>query len=244
MRLLIGIDDTDNADTRGTGYRARRLGSRLEELGLAQVEGITRHQLLVDPRIPYTSHNSSACLVVAARQATPGALIDLCRDFLLHESAPGADAGLCLAPWSAVGPALREFGYAAKQQVLDFGAAVNLARREEIFLEGLTGDGGGVIGALAALGLRAGGQDGRFIWLKGLRELSGVYTAAELIQTYHIGRIAGPDGTPVPPEARVDVGSWRRPILQDGRAVLLVEPVEEPDSCDFRVAPKEVVKQY
>ena len=65
--LLIGIDDTDNLDTRGTGYRARTLAQGLVDAGLAAVHGITRHQLLVDPRIPYTSHNSSACLQTTAR---------------------------------------------------------------------------------------------------------------------------------------------------------------------------------
>ena len=64
MRCLIGIDDTDNLESRGTGFRARQLGGRLAEAGLGKVRGITRHQLFVHPSIPYTSHNSSACLDV------------------------------------------------------------------------------------------------------------------------------------------------------------------------------------
>ncbi|WP_041355139.1 hypothetical protein [Nitrosococcus halophilus] len=60
-RYFIGIDDTDNRESRGTGYRARTLGAQLEEKGLAILEGVTRHQLLVSPAIPYTSHNSAAC---------------------------------------------------------------------------------------------------------------------------------------------------------------------------------------
>jgi hypothetical protein len=62
-QILIGIDDTDNEETHGTGRRARQLGDRLAADGLAEIDGVTRHQLLVDPRIPYTSHNSSACLL-------------------------------------------------------------------------------------------------------------------------------------------------------------------------------------
>ena len=45
-------------ETHGTGRRARQLGEVLAADGLAEVDGITRHQLLIDPRIPYTSHNS------------------------------------------------------------------------------------------------------------------------------------------------------------------------------------------
>jgi hypothetical protein len=60
MKLLIGIDDTDNLESRGTGYCVRQLANWLSEKNLVVPLGITRHQLLVDPRIPYTSHNSSA----------------------------------------------------------------------------------------------------------------------------------------------------------------------------------------
>ena len=62
--VYIGIDDTDNLTSRGTGSRARELIELLEEKKLAKGLAVTRHQLLVDDRVPYTSHNSSACLVV------------------------------------------------------------------------------------------------------------------------------------------------------------------------------------
>lgn len=244
MQLLIGIDDTDNKQTRGTGYRARYLGKLLQENGLALVEGITRHQLLIDPRVPYTSHNSSACLVVNTNGSSFDAIAGYCRDFLLQESAPGSDAGLCLVPQVAVGSAVQEFGVLAKKEVLTYQSAVDLARREDIFLEGLTGDYVGVIGALAAVGLRAGGQDGRFIWLEGLREISGIYTAGQLVQSYRIDRVMSLDNVVVPPEGKIDVGEWRRPVLKDGQAVLLVERAESREEFGWRVAPKEIVKQY
>lgn len=56
MRYLIGIDDTDNLESRGTGFRARQLLQRLAEAGFARPLGITRHQLYVHSDIPYTSH--------------------------------------------------------------------------------------------------------------------------------------------------------------------------------------------
>jgi hypothetical protein len=61
---LIGIDDTDNLESRGTGHHARRLGAFLQTEAMAGLLDVTRHQLFVDPRIPYTSHNSSLCLRV------------------------------------------------------------------------------------------------------------------------------------------------------------------------------------
>jgi len=60
--VLIGIDDTDNETSPGTGRVAQQLLGDLVGSGLAAAHGATRHQLLVDPRVPYTTHNSSACL--------------------------------------------------------------------------------------------------------------------------------------------------------------------------------------
>ena len=50
--VYIGIDDTDNLETRGTGFRARQLIERLQDAGLVSGIAVTRHQLLVDDRVP------------------------------------------------------------------------------------------------------------------------------------------------------------------------------------------------
>ncbi len=241
--FLIGVDDTDNLETRGTGFRARELGLLLQAMGLC-VEGITRHQLLVDPRIPYTSHNSSACLAVCAPQDELDQLLKTCREYLAEASAPGSDAGLCVSLQSATGAAIRQFGQSAKSQVLTQAAALELARQHGIALEGLTGDGGGVIGALAAVGLRADQNDGRFIWLAGVRELRGIYTVRKLYDQTGLHQICGLDGTMLPMDARLDVGEWPRPVLRNGHAVLLAEAVQDNADCEWRVLPKQVIKHY
>jgi hypothetical protein len=143
-----------------------------------------------------------------------------------------------------VEPEIREFGHRAKQQVLTLSEAMALAHQENILLEGLTGNHGGMIGTLAAVGLRANGQDGRFIWLPGLRELDGIYTANRLFEVSGIDTILSLNQAVVPPDARIDVGDWCRPIMRDGQAVHLVEAVHNSETCDWRVAPKEIVKQY
>ena len=220
--FLVGIDDTDNTESRGTGYRARQLGEVLTRAGMQSV-GITRHQLFVDARIPYTSHNSSACLAVTCDLALEAELARVCRQFLSCESAPGSDAGLCIARRDRVSDEVMTFGRRAKVDVLAVEDAQALGRARDFDLVGLTGTGGGVIGALSAVGLRAGGNDGRFIWLRGLRELRGVHTVEQLgaqvpldaIET-EAGRVPGSDD-------RIAVGDWPRPIMRAGRVVLVVE---------------------
>lgn len=242
MRFLVGIDDTDALDSRGTGYRARMLAEALSTAGLAVGAAITRHQLLVDPRIPYTSHNSSACIEVEASADDASGIEALGRDYLVRESAPGSDAGLCLAAWDDVTLAIEEFGARAKTEIVTQEEAKHLAGQVGLVLHGLTGTGGGIIGALAAVGLRRAGNDGRFLSLPGLRELQGTYTAAELERVAHVTLVMTATGRRISGDDRIDVGEWPRPLLQDGQAVLLVEETGNGTGV-WVSAPKEIVKR-
>ena len=245
MRCLICIDDTDNLESRGTGFRARQLGLRLSEAGLGRLRGVTRHQLFVHPSIPYTSHNSSACLDVDLRDDRCADARDFCREFLAAESADGSDAGLCLAAFDAIADEVVEFGRSAKERILTREQAHEVAGRHGLHLEGVTGDRMGVIGALAGVGLRRGGHDGRFIWLEGVRELTGTATAGRLLATTGIDSVETVDGHRLPADAVVRVDPWPRPVLLNGRAVLLTEiDGGEDGTHGWRVLPKEAVRRY
>lgn len=244
MRLLIGIDDTDNLESRGTGFCARQLGQTLVEQCGVTLDAVTRHQLLVDPRIPYTSHNSSACLALQAEGRQIPLLFETSRHFLLQHAAVGSDVGLCLAQWEQVTPTVIAFGNQAKEAVVTKADAIAVAQRAQLHLAELTGTGGGIIGALAGVGLHVGGNDGRFLWLPSLRELSGVYALHTLLTTTGIDRLETEEGECIlDPHATVDVGTWSRPILRQGQACLLVEKADD-NSCNWRVIAKERVKHY
>ncbi len=151
MNILVCIDDTDNLESRGTGELASLLASQLEELGWGESRFVTRHQLLVHPDIPYTSHNSSMCFAATLREASLlPCFIDHAGRFLERESAPGSDPGLCVAASPQLGdPApLVAFGRAAKEQVLDKAAAYALAGELGIHLSEHGGSGQGVVGAV------------------------------------------------------------------------------------------------
>ncbi|WP_375789627.1 hypothetical protein ACE10Z_21270 [Bradyrhizobium sp. Pha-3] len=244
--ILVGIDDTDNLESHGTGYLSRQLGSLIAASGIALVHEITRHQLLFDRRIPYTSHNSSLCLRVEVPSDDTSALADMCRTYLLKHSADGADAGLCIAAWSAVPSIVEDFGFKAKQDILTQDDARDLARREALYLEGLTGDQGGVIGALAAVGLRKSGRDGRIAWRPGLRETRGIVTGTYLLTHSGIDAIRhAHSGEPVAASDRISVNPWPRGVMIDGQAVLLVEPAGSPDDhFDWQLAPKDILRQF
>lgn len=238
--VYVAIDDTDMPDSRGTGYLARGLGALLSADGDEPL-GITRHQLFVDPRIPYTSHNSSAC--VALRSGRPPE--DIARSTgaaLASRAAPGSDPGLCVIVADRVGRDVVAFGERAKREIVTADEARALASVCGAHLSSHGGTGLGIIGALAAAGLRAGGNDGRFLELRGTRALRGSTTVAELrssgVEAFAMdGRSVSLDE-----DARVDVGDWCRPVLLGGRATLLIEGVAGDGATRWRARPREHIR--
>ncbi|HWQ82996.1 MAG TPA: hypothetical protein VN363_00425, partial [Anaerolineales bacterium] len=73
------------------------------------------------------------------------------------------------------------FGRRAQKEMVDQYLARQLAASHDILLQGLGGNQGGVIGALAAVGLAASGNDGRYIMVGKLRELSGEMPIASIL---------------------------------------------------------------
>jgi hypothetical protein len=172
MRVWIGLDDTDNYESRGTGHLARQIAAGLAEI--ATLLGVTRHQLLVDPRVPYTSHNSSAAIHLETRDNLDlSALFDRVRRAMLADFQPGSDPGLCLAAVEVPAEVV-EFGRRAQNEVVAQSQARLVASAFNLRLEGLGGTQDGVIGALAAVGLAACGEDGRYLLVGTIRSLSGL----------------------------------------------------------------------
>lgn len=241
MDFIVGIDDTDNLESRGTGHRARMLGLGIMEASIAELKSITRHQLFVSPLIPYTSHNSSASLVFEG-VSDKNRFIDYCREFLLKESAEGSDAGLCIAETEIIGKSVQEWGRNAKTIVLKMDDAKELAYQSGIYLEGLTGEKCGIIGALAAVGLRKEGNDGRLLWLKHLRETEGLYSISELKQKLAIDQILDTDLNPVDLNKTVMIGNWSRPVMMNNSITLLLQKNDSYEEPAYTSAPKEFIK--
>jgi len=242
MNYYIGIDDTDNLQSRGTGHRARQLGTLLHEAGIAQLICITRHQLLVHKDIPYTSHNSSACLLMKSEKAKEPDLIAFCREFLLRESAPGSDAGLCIASSENISKEIESWGENAKKVVLTKKNAHAMASHNNILLEGFTGEKIGIIGALAAVGLRYAGNDGRVLWLPCLRETTGIFTADELKKRLCVDAITTKNGIEILSTDCILAEAWIRPVMRNKAITLIVEQTEDHEKFKWQHVPKEYIK--
>lgn len=217
--LWIGVDDTDAIGARGTGSRARELAYMLQER--FSVYGVTRHQLKRDPRIPMTAKNSAAAihLVLDGRPVDLTRLANALAVHVQRIAAAGSDPGLCVAP--RVPPTVVAFGRRAKAEIVTQRDARALAAREGLILHGLGGDQDGVIGALAAVGLAASGNDGRFILFDAVREVQGLQPVARILSA-GVTRVQTLAGEPLH-AGWIDVGKGLRPAMVDGQPVLYVQ---------------------
>ncbi len=221
---FISLDDTDVLGSPGTGRIARGLAQYLADSGLGVPLGITRHQLLVSAEIKYTSHNSSLCLVLRLKGPISG-LYQPCSDYLISHFQEGADPGLCLGVKEQVGDEVIGFGRMATREVLSKQEAINLAARNTLFLKELGGSGNGIIGALAAVALRAEGNSGRFVELKGIRQILGLVSVAELKKRTDIVSVEDAGARVLGDSELINSLDWVRPSLLRGQAVLRVRPV-------------------
>ncbi|MCL4488267.1 MAG: ABC transporter substrate-binding protein [Chloroflexi bacterium] len=223
--IYIGLDDTDNKTSRGTGNLARAVAASLSVS--YQVRGVTRHQLLVDPRVPYTSHNS--CNVVhllADGNVDLVALADQVEAVMLADFQPGSDPGLCVA--RTLTSEMIAFGHRAKTELLRQAEAREIAERNGCVLRGLGGTQDGVIGALAGVGLAATGEDGRFVLVGRSRELAGVQSVQAILE-HGIAAVRTSEGAALQ-TGLVETGGKLRPALRGNQAVLVVKPQEDNPS--------------
>lgn len=223
MIVYVSFDDTDNryAD-RGTGKLVRFFAHSLPD-GMGLV-GVVRQQLLVDPAIPYTSHNSAACAIVYLREADQ--LARLTREAIAHiekESLPGSDPGLCIVmEQDEALNRLIAFGKICTSRVVTQEDAFLAA--QGVHLSGHGGTCGGVIGAAAGAGLTAWGWSGRFIEYGSLRKFPDPVPVGVLEQAGI--RVVSLDRDSVVPDANdmVHTKGWLRPRLLAGKPVLAVLP--------------------
>ena len=247
MRILVCIDDTDNLESQGTGALASTLARHIEECGWGTASYVTRHQLLVHPDIPYTSHNSSMAFFAEISPDCLKRFTAHAADYLLHESAVGSDPGLCVVDFVCLKSEgdLIAFGGQAKERVLTKDKAYGLAQALGIHLSEHGGTGQGVIGALAGAGLRLGGNDGR---LKGQLKFDtddGSLTVAQLLKHPCVDAVRSVDGRSPSAEDKVRLHDKVKSVLLEGKSVLLVtQDVPSGDNTCWRNLGRQQLKCY
>jgi hypothetical protein len=226
MQVFIGIDDTDTLGAdRGTGKLARWIEKELPE-GCA-MWGVLRQQFLVHEDIPYTSHNSAACVIVEVPDLSlVDPLISRAVSHVETHALEGSDPGLCVV--HEQDPALSrlgEFGRRCTYRVVNQAEALRAA--SGVHLSGHGGTNDGIIGAAAAVGLTAQGWSGRFIEYGRLRDFPERISVSELERSNMLVVGVDRDDRVPAPNDLVYTRGWLRPRLWGDRAVVLVAPIED-----------------
>ncbi len=219
--LVVGVDDTDMPGIGGTGRLVRTMAAELLANRVGESLGVTRHQLFQSPEVPMTARNSAAAWAVATRLGT----FDLAAAVAMiveRESIDGSDPGIAIVAGTCP-PAALEYARRAQSALVDQSEARRIAEEHGVYLSGHGGTEDGVIGALAGAALRVDGNDGRYVDLPGIREVSGEIYVADLLDRTAIASVVDSrTGEPLGSATKIDAGGWVRPRLVGGRPVLAV----------------------
>jgi len=236
--IFVAIDDTDNINTRGTGRLSRNIAKVLSKK--YPIKGIVRHQLLVHPDIPYTSHNGNAVIHIDIDlnkhrefenyTSSNDLLKEIFEDTkkeMLDDFIEGSDPGLAVASDTQVSSSLIAYGIDAKEKVLTQDQGRELSKNLGILLEGLGGTEDGVIGAMAGIGLSSTYNDGRYLFVGKVRDLLGNQTVKSLLKS-GIDEVVSIYGEPIKQDAVIKVGENKslRPSPINNKVVLFVENIE------------------
>ncbi len=224
----MAIDDTDNLESIGTGKLASMISENLDAKRWGIGSYVTRHQMFVHPDIPYTSHNSAMCFSANMNDGYIDAFVEFAMAFLQKESAAGSDPGLCVVNIDKLSGAdkLIAFGRNAKKSVIAKTDAYRLAKHLDIHLSEHGGTGQGVIGALAAVGLRLTGNDGRIKGHLKIESADGIATPIEIQSQTHVEVVKTVDGLLPNDSDKVRLGDKVKAVLLDGKSTLLVNKIE------------------
>ncbi len=175
-------------------------------------------------------------------------LIGFSGNYLRKKSAPGSDPGLCVAIVKQIlnRDKLIGFGQKAKQAILTKEDAYELAKELSIHLSEHGGTGQGVVGALAGIGLRLSGNDGRFRgWYHFGREGESISVKA-LRSHRFIDAVKSETGETLTDDTIVFFGGdEQKTVLQDAKQVLLVKKTPQDSMYSgWATLTKQEVKRY
>lgn len=231
MIFYLGIDDTGQPGKAGTKATALALGLHLQTRKLVRLLHVSAHTLLTVGEISNNRPTHAYCLTLEGEVQRLREIDMESRVYLMHNSAVGANPGFALASREQVNERIINWGKASQSLSLERREALDLARSQGITAAGFNGSGIGVIGALAAVGLRSSGSDGWITWLPGLPDLKGVMTFSEILHISTFDYVKSLRGRIPDFRDRIHLGEQVMPLLYNDHTLLLLAPA--PRSADW-----------
>jgi hypothetical protein len=228
MRIFLGLDDTDILGSPGTNQIAMALAVKLKEIRI-ETTMILRHQLWYDSCVPYTSKNGSASMQLECKVPIDfQTLAGFCKDFLLSHFVEGSDPGLCLATEDQA-KSLISHGWRTTGEWVNPSEAIEKAKVSGCLLWSIAGRDHGIVGALAAVGLAASGEQGRVVFHQnGYGEIRGLISVEKLLEFGVL--VIEESSQMLVSNGAVDLVKKLRPNIRKQKVVLYVEKGQEINS--------------
>lgn len=249
MTYVVAIDDTDMPGTKGTGWLVQEMCELMESTSIAKSSAITRHQLFVHKDVPFTSHNSSMCFEMDLQDATIKEATAFMISFLEKRAQPGSDPGLCIINPEDHDDLTELFDYAksAKTTVLSKNIAYKKAEKLGIYLTEHGGTGDGVVGALAGIGLRMLGYDGRYRGWFHMGNAGNIVSVEDICTTLpFIDAIITESGAEIANNVKLTLSSEKiKTIRKNHQQVIMVVPNDRKDALtEYRIISSYEAKVY
>ncbi len=229
MKIFVGIDDSRQLDGYKAGETASWLSKAIEKNGWGKGAIPSRHRLYFHPSIACKKHNTARSFSADLDEPYLEAFIAYACSMVKSNITLDSNTGLAIAvPELMENPDdLIEYAYRVKEEIVSKDEALKMAKKPGLYLFELSGNGQGVIGALAAAGLRATGNDGQF---RGKLKLgTGEYYIAnvrEIIEKTYVEQVKNMDFENLGEDDHVRMGEKVKVVLLDDKYTLMVFPTE------------------
>lgn len=229
MKIVVAIDDIRQLDGAKGGETASFLTRTIEEKGWGKCSIPSRHRLYPHPDTGCKKHNTVRSFSADIDGQFFEAFLEFARSSTKTVASPESNTGLVVAvPEQMVNTdELVDYAYRVKEQLVGKADALAFAGKPGIHLCEISGNGQGVIGALAGAGLRITGNDGQF---RGkLKVGSGedyIATVGEIIAQTYVEQVKNMDLETLDEVESVRMGEKVKVVLLDDKYTLMVFPTD------------------
>jgi hypothetical protein len=227
MKIIAGIDDARRMDGGGAGETSTLLATVIQEQGWGSSQLASRHRLYPNPLTGYRKHNTARSFTAEiATTYLPYFISYACKE-IRESSLSEANAGLAIILLDQLEDCkdLIDYAFRVKECMVDKDEALTLAKKPGILLYELSGNGKGIVGALAGAGLRMTGNDGQFRGKLRIGTGDGyIATVREIILTSHVQQVKTMDFEVLESNEQVRMGEKVKVVLLDDMYTLLVYP--------------------
>ncbi|HEX3012215.1 MAG TPA: hypothetical protein VHQ70_09330 [Syntrophomonadaceae bacterium] len=229
MKIIVAIDDSRQLDGAKAGNTASVLAGFIEENGWGQCTIPSRHRLYPNPATGCKKHNTARSFSADIEEQHLSQFMDYACNLIKETGSPDSNAGLAIVIPELIKNTdnLMDYAYKAKEELVSKDEALAFKEKPGIYLFELNGSGQGIIGALAAAGLRMTGNDGQF---RGKLHIGSgedyIATAKEIIDNSYVEQVKNMDFENIDDNEYVRMGEKVKVVLLDDKYTLMVFPTD------------------